>query len=283
MDSPAHQFQERTMTRALLVACVFGSITAVASFACAQGFGSRFGTSGSGSSGFSSSSFRSGFGSSGFGSSGFGSSGFGSSGFGSSAFGSGFGSSGFGSSFGSGFGGMSGFGSSGFGSSGFGNSFGNSGFGSGFGGQNFVGRDSADMANTWNQMGQAGAQFFNQMNRSMSRGVSNAQSAPVKVKYVPQELRVNLQVAFTPPRPSQAELAETIRTRLGRILAVQNIAAPQLTMEGDVAVLGGVAATESQRLVLEHLVAMEPGVRAVRNEMTVVAPSATESLSADRN
>ena len=65
------------------------------------------------------------------------------------------------------------------------------------------------------------------------------------------------------------QLANTIRTRLGRILATQNIAAPDLTMEGGVAVLRGVAATEGQRLVLERLVAMEPGVSAVRNEMTV--------------
>jgi hypothetical protein len=144
------------------------------------------------------------------------------------------------------------------------------------GSQGFVGRDSADMAATWNQMGQAGAQFFNQMNRSMRRNSNSQQSQVVNVENPPVPMRVNLQVAFTPPRPSQADLTETIRTRLGRILAVQNIAAPQLTMVGDVAVLRGVAATESQRLVLEKLLAMEPGVRAVRNEMTVAAPSATE-------
>jgi hypothetical protein len=260
------------MLKALKFACVFATVAAAAAFTHAQGMGSRFGASGFGTSGLGSSRFGSSLGSSGFGSSGFGSSGFGGSGFGSSGFGSGFGS------------GMSGFGSSGFGNSGFGSSFGNQGFGGGgYGGQNFVGRDSADMANTWNQMGQASAQFFNQMNRSMSRSSRTPQDAVPQIKNEPQQLRVNLQVAFTPPRPSQADLANSIRTRLGRILAVQNIAVPQLTMEGDVAVLGGVAATESQRLVLEKLIALEPGVRTVRNEMTVAAPSATGSLPADRN
>jgi hypothetical protein len=52
-------------------------------------------------------------------------------------------------------------------------------------------------------------------------------------------------------------------------------------MEGDTAVLRGVAATDSQRLVLEKLVALEPGVRQVRNEMTVIAPPAAATSPAD--
>lgn len=257
------------MIRSLLAACVFAVFVAPVTVLHAQRVGG-FGTTGIGG--------ASALGSSGLGAGSMGSRGFGS-GFGSSAFGaSGFGSSGFGSSsFGSGFG--SGFGSSGFGSSGFGGS--TFGFG-GAGGQSFVGRDSTDMANTWNQMGRAGAQFFNQMNRSMNRNRNNQQQ-PAKIEHVPQEMLVSLQVGFTPMRPSPAELTNDIRTRLGKILASQGIAAPQLAMEGDIAVLRGVAATESQRVVLEKLVAMEPGVRAVRNEMTVVAPSATQSLPAGRN
>jgi hypothetical protein len=239
--------------------------------------------------GSSSSLGRSGVGSSAFGSSGIGSSSFGrmgssfgrfgSSGFGSSAFGSGgFGSSSFGSG---GFGGSGTFGSSGFGSGGFGNST----FGSNSGGQTFIGRDSGDMANVWSQLGQAGTQYFNQMNRAMSRSnTASTQQVTTNVEHVPQPMRIKLQVAFTPSRPSPAALEQTIQTRLGRILSVQNIVPPQVTMVGDVAVLQGAAASESQRLVLEKLVALEPGVRAVRNEMTVGPPSATGSLPAtDRN
>jgi hypothetical protein len=133
------------------------------------------------------------------------------------------------------------------------------------------------MANVWSQLGQAGTQYFNQMNRSMSRGNNNrSQQQTATVQNTPQAMRVNLRVAFTPPRPTAAAFSDAIRTRLARILASQNIIAPQLTMEGDVAVLRGVAATESQRLVLEKLIAMEPGVSAVRNEMSVAGSSATE-------
>jgi len=269
MDSSAHHFQERTMLRSLSAACVFALIAGTTTIADAQGFGN------SGSSAFGRSSGSSGFGSSSFGNSGFGSS-MGMGGFGSSMGMGGMGSGGM-SGFGSMGSGMSGFGNSGMGGMGSGNStFGNQGMGAGAntGGQSFVGRDSADMASTWNQMGQAGAQFFNQMNRGMNR--NNRQNADDQVENPPQRMRVTLQVAFTANRPTPSELTNSLRTRLGRILAAQNIVAPQFTMEGDVAVLGGVAATESQRLVLEKLIAMEPGVREVRNEMTVVPVTATE-------
>lgn len=244
------------MSKPLLAACVFATILSTAHVADAQRFGT-FGTSGLGG--------ASSIGSSAFGSSSFGS-GFGSSGLGSSAFGS---------SFGSGFGA---FGTSGVGNTGFGSStFGSQSFGSSTaGGRNFIGRDSTDMTNVWNQLGKAGTQYFTQMNRSMSRrnNASNQPAAPVQ--NTPQAMLVNLHVAFTPQRPSSTDLTATIRTRLGRILASQDIVAPQLAMEGDVAVLRGVAATESQRLVIEKLVAMEPGVSAVRNELTVAAASARQ-------
>jgi hypothetical protein len=265
-------FQERIMSRPLFAACVFAFAAAATSLASAQRFGG-FGTSGTSGMGSSAFGARS-MGSSGFGRSfGSGVGGFGSSTFGSSAFGGGGLGSSFGSSFGSGLGG--------FGSSGFGGGFGSSTFGSARtgGGQAFVGRDSSDMANVWNQLGQASTQYFNQMNRSMSRrDRNNSQQATAATAAAPveQAMRVRLQLGFTPPRPSSAELTNTIRTRIGRILASQNIVAPQLTMVGDVAVLRGVAATESQRVVLEKLVAMEPGVSAVRNEMTVAALSATQ-------
>lgn len=256
-------------------------VTGMCGIALAQGtsgFGGGFGTSGFGSSGIGSSGFgNTGFGSSRFGGGGLGSGGFGSGGFGSGGFGGGgFGSGGFGSG---GFGG-GGFGSSSFGSGGFGSSgFGNQGIGTGNygGGQSFVGRDSGDMQAVFSEMGRAGSQFFNQMNRNMNRGNRDRRSAPSD-ENVPPPVRVELQVAFDAPRPAPAAVASSLRTRLGGILASRNIAQPAVTMEGDTVVLSGVAATESERLVLEKLVALEPGVLAVRNEMTVSPPTAAEVL-----
>jgi hypothetical protein len=240
----------------------------------AQGMGSgtsAFRNSGFGSSGFGSSGFGSGFGSSGFGSSGFGRSGFGSSGFGSSGFGNGFGG-GVGNGFGSGFG-NSGFGNSGFGGGGFGNGFGGNGqYG---GGQNFVGRDAADMQGTFNQMGRAGAQFFNQMNRNMSRESNRRRQSNNNQanQNPPQPMRVEVKVAFNAPRPSPAQMSTAIRTRLAKILTEHRMSMPGVAMEGDTVVLTGMAASENERDVITQLLALEPGVRDVRNEMTVAAPA----------
>ncbi len=235
--------------------------------------GGGVGGSGLGSAGFGNSRFGGGggFGQGGFGSGGFGNTGFGGGRFGGGGFGGGgFGGGGFG---GGGFGG-GGFGGGGFGGGGFGGGgFGGGGFG---GGQNFIGRDAADMAAVANQLGRAGGQFFNQANRNVNRATRNRQPAQA-VETVPQPMRVQLQVAFAAPRPAPAVVANSVRTRLAKILTEHNIAQPAVTMEGDTAVLRGVAATESQRLVLEKLVGLEPGVRQVRNEMTVIAPPVATS------
>lgn len=233
---------------------------------------------GSGTSAFGSGFGSSGFGSSGFGASGFGSSGFGGSGFGSSGFGSSsFGSSGFG---GNRLGGGGGFGNSGIGGNPFGGgqTFGMGGYG---GGQNFVGRDSGDMASTFTQMGQAGTQFFSQMNRNLAR--SNREQQPAQnIQNAPQPVRVELEVAFDAPRPSPAVVASNLRSRLGKILTEHDIAQPSVRMEGETAVLGGVAASARERLVLEKLVGLEPGVREIRNEMTVIeSPAAAAPPAAD--
>jgi PPE-repeat protein len=231
--------------------------------------GGGFGTSGFGNAGFGASRFgSSGFGSRGLGLSGFGNAGFGASRFGSGGFGGGFGGGGLG--FGAG---GSGFGGSVFGSRG----FGMGGYG---GGPAFVGRDSADMAAAFSETGRAGNQFVGQMNRNINRP-SRARPAAQPVENAPLPLRVELEVAFDAPRPTPVAITNRLRTRLGKILADHGIAQPEVTMEGDTAVLRGVAATESQRLVLEKLVALEPGVRQVRNEMLVSEPAVTPVLPAD--
>lgn len=250
-------------------------IFAGSSSASAQGGGgggqSGFGGGGFGgtSSGFGSSGVGGGFGSGGLGSSGFGSGGFGSGGLGSSGFGSGgLGSSGLGGS---------GFGTSGQGGSGFGqNSLGNN----QQGGQNFVGRDSGDMASVFNQLGRNSNQFFQQLNRTMGgnrnrRTSSQGENAALVV-------RVRLDVAFDHPQVRPAVVATAVRGRLETVLARRNIVAPEVEMNGDTVVLHGVAASESQRLVIEKLVSLEPGVAEVDNQMTVATePSAAESPAAE--
>jgi hypothetical protein len=239
------------------------SLLTLASSAQAQ----RGGSGGAG--GLSGGGGMSGFGSgmSGFGSgmSGFGGgmgSGFGSGmGMGGSGFGSGFGSGG--SGFGSG---MGGFGNSSFGGSG----LGQSGFGGNQqGGQNFVGRDSSDMASVFNQLGRNSNQFFQQLNRTMSRGGNRGNRNTTQEQNAAPPVRVRLDVAFDQPQIQTAVLATSIRGRLEKVLVNHNVTTPQIEMVGDTAVLRGVAASDSQRLVIEKLVSLEPGVREIENQMTV--------------
>jgi hypothetical protein len=251
------------LRRIYTASLTFAILVGISTFAWAQGRGGTGGMSAFGSSGM---------GGMGMGSSAFGSSGMG--GMGMSSMGrSGMGGSGFGSM---GMGGM-GLSGMGLGGSAFGSSaMGRSGMGGGMyggqgGGQAFVGRDSGDMAAVFNQMGRASTQFFNQMNRNSrggNRNNRNQQNANTP-ETAASNVRVRLELAFNPARPTPTAVANTVRTRLASILPDQGVAQPDVSLDGNVVVLRGVAASDTQRQVLERLIAMEPGVMSVRNEMTV--------------
>jgi hypothetical protein len=164
-------------------------------------------------------------------------------------------------------GGMGGFGSSGMGG------MGQSGMGMGQqGNQGFIGRDTQDMTSIFNQLGRNSNQFMQQLNRSMGRGnrgnrnTSQEQNAVLPV-------RVRLDVAFERVPIAPTVVATNVRGRLEQVLTRRKITAPEVEMVGETAVLRGVAASESQRLVIEQLVLLEPGVMSVDNQMTVAPPA----------
>ena len=147
------------------------------------------------------------------------------------------------------------------------------------GGQNFVGRDSADMTSVFNQLGRNSNQFFQQLNRTMGRS-NRGRGNTSQEENVVLPVRVRLDVAFDHPQVQPATVAATVRTRLEKVLSRRSIASPNVELKGDTIVLHGVAPSESQRLVIEKLVSLEPGVLAVDNQMTVAPqqPSATPPL-----
>jgi hypothetical protein len=193
----------------------------------------------------------------------------------------GMGSSGFGGGMGSsGFGGMGGgMGSSGFGNSGMGSNsmFGNSSNGMG-GQQNFIGRDAGDMQAAFGQMTKASTQYMNNMNRNMRSG--NRKSAKKPTQSAGQPMRVEVKVAFNPPRLSSDQMARDVRTRLTKLLVANHMSQPTVIMEGDTVVLRGAAASENERDIISQLLAMEPGIRNVRNEMNVAQPAGAASGTA---
>jgi hypothetical protein len=247
-----------------------GCLTAAMLFATAVNSRAQFqqsGTSGYGPS----------YGSSNFGSAGYNPGSFGSTGFGSTSMGTssgGFGSIGLGSG---GIGGMSigtgGFTSSGFGSQGFGSQgFGQSSFGQG--NQQFVGRDSSDMQAVFNNLGRNSNQFFQQLNRTM--GAGRGRQAGEQPQNERPPVRVQLRVAFDYDQPTPSVVARDLGERLERVLAEHHVNQPEVIIEGRTAILRGTAANESQRLVLEKLVQLEPGVSAVVNQMAIATDTATQ-------
>ena len=265
--------EEHAMFRSLCTVAAAGAIVlCITSMAYAQGrmggmssqsaFGSSSGLRPLGQAGFGATQFGSGMGSGGM--SGFGSSGMG----GMNSFGSGS----FGSSFGGGgMGGMSGFGMQGMGGMGGMN-------GGAMGGQNFVGRDGGDMNAVMSQMGRAGTQFFNSMSQNMSgrnnRNRQQQSGGEGEGENERPEMRIRLEVGFAAPLPAPTALARNIQTRISRLAVDHSLGQPQVSVEGDTVVLRGVAESESQSLVLANLIALEPGVRAVRNEMTIATAPA---------
>jgi hypothetical protein len=90
-------------------------------------------------------------------------------------------------------------------------------------------------------------------------------------------MRVEVKVAFNAPRPTSDQMVREVGTRLAKILAEHHMSQPTLMMEGDTVILRGAAASENERDVISQLLAIEPGVRNVRNEMTVGLPAAAAS------
>lgn len=196
----------------------------------------------------------------GFGNAGFGSNtGMGSTGsFGTGSFGSG-GAGGFGSG---------GFGQSGFGQGGFGTG-GIGGMGFGTGGQQgaFIGRDSADVASMFESMTRQGSQTANRGARSGAN--SNRGREANTGNTAQQQVRVQMKVAFDVPDAATSPMATALSNRLARVLAEREVSDFDFTVDNGNVVLTGDASNDFERLLIEQLVAQQPGVASVTNQMTV--------------
>lgn len=83
-----------------------------------------------------------------------------------------------------------------------------------------------------------------------------------------------LVVAFDYPLPSSEELQSTLAEYVLRVPGMERLGPVEVSVEGQTAILRGVVASDHQRDVAEQLVLLEPGVRAIRNELVVADPAA---------
>ena len=186
----------------------------------------------------------------------------------SSSGGSGFGQSSFGqSSFGQSSFGQSSFGQSSFGQSGFGQGNGSSGttFGNG-GATDFVGRNTQTVQSFYEAIGRQAQQQNNQpsrpgINRS-STDQGDSEGPPVRVK-----LRVGDSL-----RPSQSRLAiqSTIAPqRISNLLVQRGLSGVAMSYDQGQVTLTGVVTSDSEKRLAQALASLEPGVRAVKNQLKI--------------
>ncbi len=102
------------------------------------------------------------------------------------------------------------------------------------------------------------------------------------------EVRVVLQLGFTPPKPASiaprrapAQVASRLAGRMERSSWIQNRSPLKVQIDEGIATLQGVVSTEHDRVLAERLVLLEPGIRTVTNELQIepVAPATQEAPS----
>lgn len=97
------------------------------------------------------------------------------------------------------------------------------------------------------------------------------------------QIRFRITLGFSHPRPTGTKISATFARRLVRIPQLPSARSVAVTMEERTAVLAGEVDSERAKRLIEKLAMMEPGVSAVRNELTVKATEALLPLPAATN
>ena len=115
------------------------------------------------------------------------------------------------------------------------------------------------------------------MNRGMFGGMNNQQQTQQGTK----RLRTHQRLGFTQPLANPAAINASYGTLIKRVLARGDYGKGQVTlaMEGSTAVLTGTVESAHAREVAERLALLEPGIAAVRNELTVRPAEPTPETS----
>ncbi len=91
-----------------------------------------------------------------------------------------------------------------------------------------------------------------------------------------RSIRPQQKVAFEVPRLSNEELNATLNGRFERVTRQPALRGVTVELEAEgVVVLRGEVATPSQRQLAANMVRLEPGVKNIRNELTLTEPAAT--------
>lgn len=98
-------------------------------------------------------------------------------------------------------------------------------------------------------------------------------------------VRTRLRLGFTNPASARGSVSTRFTSVVNRVLEREDVGGGQVTvtLEGDTAVLRGIVPSDHTRSVLENLAMLEPGIGAVRNELTVDPDVPTPSIERTRS
>lgn len=123
--------------------------------------------------------------------------------------------------------------------------------------------------NGLNNRGQNGNRLNRGNNNNGQQNFTNSGSGSANAQRV---VRPQLRVAFDYPRPTAAGAEQALTIRFDKISKRASFNDVKVDVEGGKATLRGEVDTEDNRKLAAMLVAIEPGVRSVQNDLTVRTP-----------
>ena len=136
----------------------------------------------------------------------------------------------------------------------------------------FVGNARAGQATAGgnNNVRTFNANNFNSDSFSNNRNGNAANANSPLSRFRPMQ-KVAFEYAASTPVVIQARAQALVEKTLVKLPPVPN-SSVEVTMEESEAVLKGTVARERDKMLLEQLLRLEPGVRSIRNELTVTSP-----------
>jgi hypothetical protein len=145
----------------------------------------------------------------------------------------------------------------------------------------FVGADQGDVSSTIfgsmagnNNSGLTGLQNLISARNAQNRGNLGSRGSGGQRQVLPS---IGTELGFTPPRPTTANLMSDIERRLESMPQIRRFGPLAVTIEDRTATIRGAVATDRDRVLVGHLVRLEPGVSQVRNELVVGQPPVPQS------
>lgn len=134
------------------------------------------------------------------------------------------------------------------------------------------GRNQAGGRN--NQNGRGNNQGFGLNQNQFGQGGQNGMGGNNNNQQ-PRTVRPQQKVAFTYPQPKSDSLTSTINARFLKLSGRTSLKGLNIEVAAEgKAILSGQVETEDSRRLAERLVALEPGVRSVQNDLVVAPPEA---------